>query len=137
MSVERLAQDAEFQRLVRAGKASKEIEVLLPGHGAESTYSRARRKVLGLPHRPDVAGRGNGLRIDRSAFVSDLHIPHQDRDVIRVVLAFLKDWRPTFVGLVGDVVDFYQLSKFDKDPNRKLQLQDDLDHLDRFLTDLR
>lgn len=139
MSVHDLAARAEFIRLVQAGHGGKALFEALPGHGDLSTYHRARRVVLGVPHRKDAKGRAKtgGLAIDRSAFVSDLHIPHQDRDVVRVVLAFLKEWRPTFVGLVGDVVDFYALSKFDKDPNRKLQLQDDLDHLDRFLTDLR
>jgi hypothetical protein len=132
MSVERLAQDAEFQRLVRAGKASKEIEVLLPGHGAESTYSRARRKVLGLPHRPDVAGRGNGLRVERLVSLSDIHIPYQDQRAVEISLSFIKDWQPQWVVLNGDILDAPQLSRFDHDPQRQLQLQEDLDKLYRF-----
>lgn len=48
----------------------------------------------------------------------DHHIPFQDQRTIREVELFMGDLQPDLIIHPGDVSDFYQLSKFDKDPNR-------------------
>ena len=48
--------------------------------------------------------------------LNDLQIPWQDKPVLDLVLAFIKDLKPHGVILNGDVVDCYELSEFDKDP---------------------
>lgn len=60
-------------------------------------------------------------------FVSDIHAPFQDEASIKACLSFIKFWKPTEIIFMGDVVDFYAISRFNKDPNRALQLQKELD----------
>lgn len=74
---------------------------------------------------------------DRSLFMSDVHIPEHDRDAVRVALAIVEHVRPDRLFLVGDIFDFYQMSSFDRDPNRVLRLQDELDELSSFFEKLR
>lgn len=67
------------------------------------------------------------MAYERSAFIGDIHVPYQDEEALRTALAFLKVFKPNVVFLLGDVVDFYSLSWFDRDPNRLFDLQKDLD----------
>ena len=69
--------------------------------------------------------------------LSDQHIPYQDRVVEDLSIAFLKEHQPSVVHLLGDVVDFYQLSSFNKDPIRALELQGDLDGTELYLQRVR
>jgi len=69
--------------------------------------------------------------------VSDTHVPFQDKHVCRMVLAFIREHRPGTVHLLGDISDFYSVSRFDKDPGRKIDLQQDLDATRDFLWKIR
>jgi UDP-2,3-diacylglucosamine pyrophosphatase LpxH len=77
------------------------------------------------------------IKCEKSAFISDLHIPFHWKPTVDVVLEFLKWFQPDFVFIVGDLMDFYPLSNFDKNPQRLLQLQDELDQGVLFLKQLR
>ncbi len=61
------------------------------------------------------------------AVLNDSHNPFQDQRVLREVELFLAELRPDLVIYNGDMNDFYQISKFDKNPGRANHLQDDLD----------
>jgi len=63
----------------------------------------------------------------RSLFIPDIHAPYQDEKAISALITFAKWWKPDQVFFLGDVVDFYALSRFNKDPERALKLQDELD----------
>jgi UDP-2,3-diacylglucosamine pyrophosphatase LpxH len=78
-------------------------------------------------------------RIDRRMHVvaSDIHAPFQDRAVVNLLLRFIRDHKPGYVHLLGDIVDCYQISRFSKDPLRKENLQDELDAGRRFLQRVR
>jgi len=54
-----------------------------------------------------------------------------------MVFRFVKDYQPEILIIGGDFFDFYQISEFDKEPKRLLQLQDDLHLAVRFLKELR
>jgi len=73
---------------------------------------------------------------ERSVFLGDAHIPYQDPDVLKLVIEFVKDFQPDRLFVLGDWVDFYDLSVFDKDPNRKNKLQRELDLGQAYLEDL-
>lgn len=64
---------------------------------------------------------------ERTAFVPDLHAPHIHEPAFACALAFLRLFKPHHVFVMGDVVDFYQVSRFDKDPLRINDLQSDVD----------
>lgn len=59
--------------------------------------------------------------------INDLHIPYHDKKTIEVFLKFLKDIKPDKLIIAGDLLDFYELSTFDKDPMRKFTIQDEID----------
>jgi len=64
---------------------------------------------------------------EKSLFVSDLHAPYQDPHCMKIIEDFSRWFKPQKVFILGDLVDFYQLSKFDKNPCRMDNLQDDID----------
>lgn len=69
-------------------------------------------------------------------YISDVQFPYQEQEAFNIVIEVAKDINPDVLFLGGDIVDFYQLSKFNKDPKRVLQLQDDIDVANRELTRL-
>ena len=50
------------------------------------------------------------------AVLGDIQIPWQDKPVLDLVLAFLRDLKPYGVILNGDVTDCYPISEFTKNP---------------------
>ena len=59
--------------------------------------------------------------------ISDLHIPYQDRPVVRLLLRFLAEQQPYAIHILGDLIDFYAISRFERDPVRATGLQAELD----------
>ena len=66
-------------------------------------------------------------KYEKVLFVSDIHAPYQDNSAIRAMIAFGKEFKPNRIIFMGDVVDFYAISSFSKDPFRALGLQKELD----------
>ena len=57
---------------------------------------------------------------DGKVFVaSDLHFPYQDNKAIECFLKEVENKKPDMVVLNGDLLDFYRLSRFTKDPSGK------------------
>lgn len=69
--------------------------------------------------------------------IPDLHAPWHDAKSLRVVLDFIKEKQPEIVVLLGDVVDMYAVSRFDKDAERANRLQDELDSAHEVLKQIR
>jgi len=69
--------------------------------------------------------------------IGDLHIPFEDVDVVKKVLKCIRHEKPHKIILMGDVVDFYDVSTYDKNPARVKHLQDEIDYLHIFLDDLK
>lgn len=66
--------------------------------------------------------------------ISDLHYPYQCRRYEKLIIKILKSHR--FAGIVqlGDALDFWQLSTYDKDPARKNTIMDDIGEWNETLT---
>lgn len=62
-----------------------------------------------------------------AAFISDLHVPFHDIRAVELACLVLEYVKPGLVVIGGDRQDFYALSAFDKNPERVLELQDELD----------
>jgi hypothetical protein len=60
-------------------------------------------------------------------FVSDDHAPYQHEAAYACRLAAIRLFKPDVLFLGGDHCDFYQISRFEKTPDRVHKLQDDLD----------
>jgi hypothetical protein len=63
----------------------------------------------------------------RIAFPTDEHVPFQDDKARQVALKIVQDFKPTHMPAGSDALDFYQLSRFDKDPMRAKTIQNDVD----------
>lgn len=68
----------------------------------------------------------------RAAIIADVHLPYQDNDAITVWLDYVKKEKPDLIILDGDIADFFQLSKFVRDPSQR-KFSDELKHLEKFI----
>lgn len=73
---------------------------------------------------------------DKVVSLTDWHIPHHDERIIELELSFCKEEQPEFI-VLHEIHDFYDVSKYDKNPKRVKKLQDELDIADEYLGRLR
>jgi len=78
-------------------------------------------------------------KVDSSIAIilSDVHIPFHCPKGLAIAIEFCKDLDPSMIILNGDILDFYEISTFKKDPLRIQTLQDELDAGRSFLRILR
>ena len=77
-------------------------------------------------------------KIKTSIVLNDQHIPFQDIEANKVVFRFIKYIKPDYIDILGDLLDFWQISKFVNDPKtRKGDIQDDINAGKAYLTELR
>lgn len=69
--------------------------------------------------------------------IGDIHFPFANPYALRVAIDFIVGYKPKYLLLLGDIVDCYSLSRFDKEPKRILSLQKEFDLASAFLTELR
>ncbi|NCX94578.1 MAG: metallophosphoesterase [Gammaproteobacteria bacterium] len=83
---------------------------------------------INQPHAP------GGHRLKTYLIISDLHIPYACPRYLRVISKVLKAIK--FDGLVqlGDALDAFQISTYDKDPARKNTILDDINEWNELLT---
>lgn len=55
-----------------------------------------------------------------------MHVPYGDPAAQTILLSFLQHFRPDIAVIAGDLLDFYPLSPFDKDPRRRFELSREL-----------
>jgi len=66
---------------------------------------------------------------ERWLVLSDQHYPYHHRRFIKAVKRFAADYDPHHIVINGDGLDFYDLSRFNKNPERRFKLQKDIDFL--------
>lgn len=80
---------------------------------------------------PDVSSEAKDISISggtvRLAFPTDEHFPYQDEQARNVALQIVEDFSPNVLISGSDGVDFYALSKFDKNPDRQSAVQIEID----------
>lgn len=69
--------------------------------------------------------------------IGDIHFPYQNDNALHHVLSFIEKFKPRFIFLLGDIIDCYSLSRFDKDPSRILSLQKEFDLANSFIRKLK
>lgn len=60
-------------------------------------------------------------------FVGDTHAPFADERAMDVACQIIADEAPDILVHLGDLVDFYSISRFERDPTRRLLLQDEIE----------
>jgi hypothetical protein len=76
------------------------------------------------------------VNYSKTLFIPDIHAPFQDELAISALKDFIKWFKPDDVIYLGDVVDFYAISHFLKDPERALKLQDEIDEAKYIINDI-
>jgi len=71
---------------------------------------------------------GRYITIDKNSIevqlvINDLHVPYQDNEAIELVLKFGKNLKPDKLFILGDYMDMYSCSTFDRNPERVTNLQ--------------
>ena len=69
--------------------------------------------------------------------LSDIHFPYHDDKALKAVYNFLSNTQVDTIILNGDILDFYDVSSFDKDPDRINSLQKEIDMTQKFFKKLR
>lgn len=69
----------------------------------------------------------------RILFVPDVHVPYHNEEACCIMWRAAHFWRPEIIVLLGDLADFYSVSFFDKSPERRKSLQDELSEVNRAL----
>lgn len=68
--------------------------------------------------------------------IADLHIPFHDQLAIDTVFEFADEYNPDIIVILGDLIDFYKVSRFIKNPLKK-DIDIEIKETKKFLTDLR
>jgi len=84
-----------------------------------------RRKMEWIKNETNV--QNNKHKFERVVFIGDFHIPFHDYKLFELLTKFLKFFKPQKCFILGDLLDCYSVSKFDKDPKRLGNLQLELD----------
>ena len=72
----------------------------------------------------------------KAVFVGDEQGIFRDRDLCSRVLEFISDFQPDLLVDLGDSIDHYSISRFDKDPRRQLSLEIELEDAKDYFIDL-
>jgi UDP-2,3-diacylglucosamine pyrophosphatase LpxH len=75
--------------------------------------------------------------VEMAVFISDVHIPYHDRKALTVTNKFLDLYQPEKIILGGDIMDMYNVSRFDKNPMRSFDLQWEFDEAKKVVEDIR
>jgi len=76
--------------------------------------------------------------LEKILVMGDIHGEFVDDRALDLTINYVRRvYKPDTIILNGDIVDFYGISRFDKDPLRKDNLQYELDITKKLLTDLR
>ena len=67
------------------------------------------------------------MSINAALVFGDTHVPFHDKRAWNIISSISKDLQPDCVVHIGDLLDCWQISDFDKDPARRSTLQDDID----------
>lgn len=68
--------------------------------------------------------------------LNDVHVPFEDKTAVSLAIAFCEFLQPKII-VLHEWHDFYAISKFDKDPARKLEIQREIDLVNGYLSQLR
>jgi hypothetical protein len=90
---------------------------------------------VAMPTAVTVTAPRNGVLT--SLLYGDSHFGHHDEDTLAIVGWIANEYQPQTISHMGDLLDCYIISKYDKNPARKDTLQDEIDQARRHLAWMR
>ncbi len=91
---------------------------------------------ISLPKRSKGRPRTTNPEIRTTIFISDLHVPEMDISAYRTFLHFLKDKRPDYLWIVGDLLDMHSFSSFLKDPSLDNRTEESIETMNNILDEI-
>lgn len=77
------------------------------------------------------------MKSQKRLLLSDAHIPFMDPELADIWIGQAKSIQPDGIDIIGDLIDCYTISRFDKNPRRKHNIQDEITGAIAFLTRIR
>jgi hypothetical protein len=77
--------------------------------------------------RPARSNFGQSTKCWTAVVFTDTHVPYHDQAALDVVYGIIRDVRPRVIVHLGDLLDCYKISRYTKDRNHLLNLQDEID----------
>jgi predicted phosphodiesterase len=96
----------------------------------------AGQPVLSLPRSIAKPWEPFHVETKRNVILSDIHIPFHDDEALSLAIAEAESYRPDGIILNGDIVDFFAVSRWDRDP-RQVNLKREIEQACEFLSYLR
>lgn len=72
----------------------------------------------------------------RVAFLPDCHRPYHDKRAWNLFIKAMTDWKPDILVCLGDLADFYKISRFKKNPTRENTFDDEVADVNSALDEL-
>lgn len=79
----------------------------------------------------------NNTKLEKILFVPDTHIPYHDKKAWELMLEAMKSFKPDHVIVGGDFIDNYAVSSHNKNPNRSLLLEQEVNDTKKELDRLK
>lgn len=74
---------------------------------------------------------------ERSIVMGDLHVPFDDKRAVSLVLKFIKKFKPDNIFLNGDIIDCWEISKFERPLSINVRLEQEIREVKEFLARLK
>ena len=86
-----------------------------------------RTQVQREPKKPSPLVSSNKNRKITNLVLPDVHSPYHDEEALKTAISFVKDnYNITHVTLAGDLVDFWQISRFIKNPRERMPFSEEM-----------
>jgi hypothetical protein len=109
----------------------------------DNAYRHKRRELVALVEQTSSIELDNGLfsptpwnyapqkasvplGVEKHVMIGDTHGYFVDQRTWKAVLDFIRDFKPDVINCLGDLVDFYDISRYTKNPNRRAYLYDEI-----------
>ena len=76
-------------------------------------------------------------KIEQTLVIGDIHFPYQDKRAIKLILNWIKEYRPNKIILNGDIIDFDQFARFPTPVKRLVELPKDIKTAQSFFAAIR
>ena len=97
----------------------------------------SRQILFALQNKDVIKNQPSEFEPDNKVLVmADLHIPYHDKSAVDTMMRFADKYQPDIIVILGDLLDFYQISVFSKNPKNP-RVEDEIRIGKEFLTKLR
>ena len=127
LSTHAIARDPEIVETLLSGIEKESSRRWKVYHTIRGLISSGLLEDRGQNSSETVTGYPRKSERETAVVLGDIHYPYEDPAAVSVARQILQILQPDLTVFNGDVLDFYQLSRFEKNPKRHLQLQEDLD----------